>query len=259
MSLPLAINDSLFFWHKGKVYGTWGLACGDGYTDDIRMGYLAWCEKHGCDGVLVCLNNEEYISLFSNGFMNSVDMIKYDTMMNYFRLLKSYGAKIAVAFYDGPAAPGGKYHPILDQPVPMHEAFIQAACQVLNPLVSAYVVGCETSRYWDSSTVTGAVAIIKKYAGLIPVGTHMVWKPDSYALPAGMAFLAYETLNHPKDGDKISVADMVREVQGILARLPPGFSLWVSEFNWNDSVRARDQAKAIAELPGVVGVGGPLR
>lgn len=256
MSLPLQINDMLFWWYKGVVKGTWGLACGDGYTDDMVQDYVKVAKARGVDGVMVLLNNEGYVSLFSDGYMQTVNMGKYLKMIQRFEYFRANGIKIVVAFYDGPEDRSGPYWPILSQTY-RHEPFIQAACQALNPYVAAYVIGCETSRYWSSEIVGQAIAATKKYAGLIPVGTHMVWKPDSYPFPGG-DFLAYETLNHPKDGDSVSVAAMVAEVQGIQSHLPPGFALWVSEFNWNDSARCREQARALAALPGVVGVGQPL-
>lgn len=257
MSIPLQINDMLFWWYKSAVKGAWGLGCGDGYTDDMVMDYVQFGKDRGVDGVMLLLNNEGYISLFSDGYMNTVNMGKYNKLIQRCDYFRANGIKIVFAFYDGPEDKAGPYYPILSQ-MNKHPEFIRAACQALNPYAAAYVIGCETSRYWSSGIVSEAIYLTKQHAGLIPVGTHMVWNPATYPFPGG-DFLALETRNHPKDGDAVSVRDMVAEVQSIQSHLPAGFSLWVSEFNWNDSQRCRDQANALAQLPGVVGVGQPLR
>ncbi len=256
MSLPLQINDSLFWQYKGKVNSTWGLGCGDGFDDDMRLAYVEWCQDKGCDGIIILLNNEGYVSLFRDHYMGSVDMGKYNKLIQYCQYLKSNHIKIVFAFYDGPEIRDGKYWPIISQ-LDKHEAFMQAACQALNQYASAYLIGCETNRYWTPELVNQAIWTCKKYAGLIPVGSHEQWNPVGRKFVGG-DFCCYETRNHPKDGDAISVKDMVDEIKYIQTFLPAGFPVWVSEFNWSDSSRAIAQARALAALPGVVGVGGPL-
>ncbi|MCG2680895.1 MAG: hypothetical protein L6455_13165 [Kiritimatiellae bacterium] len=251
---PLLINNSLFWQYEGKVACSWYL-CGDGVNDAMRDAHMTWCVTHNCDGIILCLNNEELMTLFADEYMRTLDMRKYTTFITYCDRLKAAGAKIVFAFYDGPPIPNAKY-PCLGY-MDRHEAFIKAACQTLNQYASAYLIGCETNRYWDVTTVRKAIAVTKQHAGLIPVGSHEQWNPQNREFVGG-DFCCYETRNHPKDGDSISVGDMVAEVQFIQRSLPPGFPVWVAEFNLNDSARAREQARALADLPGVVGVGGPM-
>ena len=257
MSFPLQINNSLFFRYNGELEASWGLACGDGSTDAKRLAHINWCQKYRCDGIILCLNNEGYISLFRDRYLGALDWNKWNSLLRYVIDLKSMGAKIVFAFFDGPEDKSGHYWPILSQ-LDKHAAFIQAACQALNPFASAYLIGCETNRYWDSATVREAIRVTKQYAGLIPVGTHEQWDPHTREFPGG-DFCCYETRNHPKDGDAVSVADMVAEVRHIQTHLPPNFPVWVAEHNLNpDGAHSRAQARALAELPGVIGVGGPI-
>jgi len=251
---PLLINNSLFWQYEGKVACSWYL-CGDGVNDAMRDAHILWCIDHGCDGTILCLNNEELMTLFADEYMRTLDMRKYETLICYLDTLKDNGAKIVFAFFDGPAIPGAKY-PCLKY-MDRHEGFIAAACKTLNPYASAYLIGCETNRYWSTDIVRQAIACTKQHAGLIPVGTHEQWNPHEREFPGG-DFCCYETRNHPKDGDSISVADMVAEIQHIQTHLPPGFPVWVAEHNLNNSRRGLDQARAMAEIPGVVGVGAPI-
>lgn len=255
MSLPLLINNSLFWSYQGKTLSSWYL-CGDNTSDAMRNAHIQWCQERRCDGIILCLNNEELMTLFRDEYMRNLDCVKYQTFMNYVQTLKNFGAKIVFAFYDGPSPEHPKY-PCLKY-MDRHEAFIKAACQTLNSYATAYLIGCETSRYWSSEIVAKAIAVTKQHAGLIPVGTHEQWNPHEREFCGG-DFCCYETRNHPKDGDEISVAGMVAEIRHIQTHLPPGFPIWVAEFNLNAAgSHSREQARAMAEIPGVVGIGGPL-
>lgn len=253
--LPLQINDSLFFWHKGTVYGTWGLGCGDGYTDELREAYINWCLGKKCDGAIMNLANEDYVTLFQGGvFMGAPDMGKVNTLIRFSKRIHDAGGKVVYCFFDGKSGnPKYPYHNQLNK----WESFIQAVCQTLNPYASAYLFACESNEFMQAQEVQMWISVIKKYAGLIPVGSHEQWNPHTREFCGG-DFCCYETHNHPKDGDSVSVDDLVAEVQHIQSHLPPGFPVWVSEFNWSDSQRCREQARALAALPGVVGVGAPM-
>ena len=256
MSLPLIVTNSLFFPYKNRTESAWYLGAGDGVTVDMQNAYMDWSEAHGCDTTIICLNNEELMTLFSDEYMRTLDLRKYDMFMSYVQRLKQRGAKIVFAFWDGPAVPDAKY-PCLRY-MDRHVPFIQAACKALNQYAAAYLIGIETNRYWSSEMVSQAIAITKHHAGLIPVGTHEQWNPMDRAFPGG-DFCCYETQNHPKDGDLVSVDEMVSDVQDKQNHLPPGFPVWVAERNLNAwGSHAREQARAIAELPGVVGVSGPV-
>ena len=145
MSLPLQINNSLFWMYQGKIDCSWYLGCGDGVTVEKQNAHIAWCEKRGCDGIILCLNNEGIHSLFADLYMGTVSMAKWNMFISYVQRLKAKGAKIVFAFFDGPEDKSGHYWPILSC-MGQHAAFISAACQALNPFASAYLIGCETNR-----------------------------------------------------------------------------------------------------------------
>ena len=260
MSLPLIVTNSLFFQYKGHTESAWYLGAGDGVTVEMQNAYMDWSEAHKCNTTIICLNNEELMTLFSDEYMRTLDLRKCDMFMAYVQRLKQRGAKIVFAFWDGPAIPDGdpKLHYPCLRYIDRHVQFIQAACKVLNQYAAAYLIGIETNRYWSSDMVSQAISITKHHAGLIPVGTHEQLDVRERAFPGG-DFCCYETRNHPKDGDLVSVDEMVADVRFLQSHLPPDFPVWVAERNLNAwGTHAREQARAIAELPGVVGVSGPL-
>jgi len=70
-------------------------------------------------------------------------------------------------------------------------------------------------------------------------------------------FVAYETMNHPFNGCNVPIAQMVEEVTFLVAN-SGGRPVWVVENNEKEDAYARAQNTALANIPGVVGVGGPM-
>ena len=255
---PLLINDSLFFWHKGRVRFSWCLPWDDDYTDEDRQAFISWALDRGVDGVMMRLLDERIATPFKNGeFMGELDHIKFEKFMNFICKIKALGGKMVFCLFDGPQQGKACKYPYHHDRVGM-ENFIKFACQVLRPFAYAFVLGCETNEYFDVATVKYGIQLMKKYAPGIPCSSHEQWNPDKREFIGG-DFCCYETRNHPRDGDKRSVGDMVNEVNYVISKLPPHVNMWVSEFNWNNSERCIQQARAIAEIPRVIGVGMPLR
>lgn len=250
----LIVRSDLFYDYNGAKRATWYL-CGDCTDQAERDWYLRMIAPQPINTVLLSLNNEGLMCLFDGGFMQRVNMGKVNMLKTFCRQLTEIGKMPAITFYDGPAIKDGKYHPILDCPKETHAQFIKAVCQELNQWAGIYLIGCETNRYWSTDFVTEAIAWTKLHAGLHPVGTHEQCGADR-VFPRNADFCAYETRNHPNDGDGISVQDMVNEVAALQGRLPPGMPVWVAEYNWNHSQRQAEQGRAMAQLPGVLGMDG---
>jgi hypothetical protein len=262
MSMPLQINNSFFFPWRGGIESSLYL-CGDGGSDEQREEFIAWSELHGCDGIILCLHNEGCMSLW-NDYGRSVNITKVNTLMGFVRQLHAKGAKIVFAIYDFPGDLSGRY-PCLRY-MDRHEGVIRDVCAALNPYASAYLLGIETNRWreeparqwWTRQNVLDGVQVLKRYAGLIPVGSHEQWRPNVEPFCGG-DFCCYEALAHPiTQADGMTPAALCAEVRNVQDHLPPGFPVWVAEFNGNNSERCRQQARALAEMPGVVGVGMPL-
>lgn len=266
--MSLIINNSLFYEWNGVKRATWGLPIGDGCESDSEFNAcVEHCKRNHCNGVVMCLNNEGYISLFTTGYMGNVNMDKYNRLLAKSAYLKSIGFLVVFALYDGPSDPTGKYFPILNQ-MDKHELFMKIACEQLNPYADAYLIGCETNRYASTEVVEAGIATMKKYTWK-PVATHeQCVSSDGHGgfiyrrrFPANADFCCYETHNHPKDGDNRTAQDMVNEIQFLHSVLPTDQlknNIWVCEHNWSFGSRSREQARAMAALPYVVGVGGPL-
>ena len=265
MSNPI-IRSSLIFPYRGQPWVSWYL-CGDGSTDDQRNAHIAWCHANNCNTVILNLCNEELMSLFQpHDFMGTLDNRRVDLLANYVFKLRAEGLFVAFAFYDGPAIPGGRYHPILAASDMQHAVFIKEVCRAFNPYVSIYLLGCESGRYgWSSDRVEQFIFHIKACAG--PghlVGAHeqsVGWNGKGWYMkrrvPRNADIHCYETSNHPKDGDSRTAADMADEGRFLVANAG-GIPVWVAEHNLYDSERSREQSRAIAEIPGVIGIPGPM-
>jgi hypothetical protein len=259
----LLVKNSLFWRYNGEIKSSWYL-CGDEGTPAMREAHLQWCIKEKCDTVVLNMNNEEMMSLFRNGYMRDLDIPKCEVFMQYVRKIALSGGNVVPVFFDGPAIPGAKYHPIVES-WHLHEAFIAATCAALNPYVRAYIIGCETNRYFSVEQVEELVRVTKKYCGLLPVGTHeqsVGQKNGQWVLhrriPSNLDFFGYETSNHPADGDQRTPDDMVEEVRFLVSQCQ-GKPVWVMEHNLNaDGAISRAQARAMAAIPGVYGIGGPM-
>jgi len=198
--------------------------------------------------------------------MGTLDNRRVDLLANYVFKLRAEGLFVAFAFYDGPAIPGGRYHPILAASDMQHAVFIKEVCRAFNPYVSIYLLGCESGRYgWSSDRVEQFIFHIKQCAG--PghlVGAHeqsVGWNGKGWYMkrrvPRNADIHCYETSNHPKDGDSRTAASMADEVRFLVANAG-GIPVWVAEHNLYDSARSREQSRAIAEIPGVIGIPGPM-
>lgn len=288
----LFVNNSLFWNYKGTILSSWYL-CGDGSTADMRRAHLDWCSKYGCDTVVLCMNNEDIMSLFRDGYMRNFDDARVNIFAEYIFQIHRLGGQVILAFWDGPAIPNGKYHPILEC-MDRHEQFIKIVVEACNEYVAGYLIGCETNRYFSTEIVEAAIAVTKQYCGNKPVGTHEQWNPDARRWASNADFICYETKNHPAMGlvgselsfkeialqnqlalaagntppltvesqalvSGRSPADYVSEVKHVQSHLPPGYPFWFCEYKldcWTDA--GREIARTVAALPGVYGIGGPL-
>jgi hypothetical protein len=256
----ILVKCGFFFEYNGQPEGAM-LLCGDLGNTAKRNAYMAYLDKHNLDTALICLNNEELMSVFNPRFMQEpFDLPRCGMVLDYIQQLKARRKYVAILFYDGPAIPGGKYHPILAAPVETHKLFLKIACEKLNPIVDMYLLGCETDRYFSDDRVEDFIGCLKENT-MRYVGTHacVTRKVNGkwtliHRVPRNCDFLGVELTNSPGDGDNRSVADMVEEVT-FLANNSGGKPLWVMEHNirpWG--AIARKQADGMAAVNGVYGM-----
>ena len=258
MSLPLVVKSKLFWYYKGAIDCAWYLS----YAPTAKQNaYIDDMDKFGIDTITINLCNEEIGTPFAGEFMNSDwDWPKVNRLCGFIQRLKARGKNVVIVFFDCPEIPNARY-PVwkFKARIP---AFLTAVTGALAPVVDGFILGIETNR----GPLTGAevdqgVYIIKQSAfrminGVkvsLPVGTH----EQSYRIASQADFIGYETKNHPFDGHTVPVAQMVAEVKTLVARAN-GKAVWVIESNEREDAHARAQNRAMAALPGVVGVGGPL-
>ena len=264
-SAECVIRNALFWIYNGVTHASW-LLCGDGVTAAQRTAYIQWCKKYGLNTVLLCLNNEGYMSLFKPGkYMQEWDDARVDITANFILECKAAGLLVGIVFWDHPEDKSGKYYPILSRPDELHAKFIEIVCGALNPYVDLYLIGCESNRYRSVEWVEAAIAATKQFSNGILVGTHeqnVSWSGSSLKMTRRVSstadFWCYETANHPAKGDSVSVVDMVKEIK-FLVENAHGVPVWVGEHNLNIlGATSISQARAIAGIEGVYGVDGPM-
>jgi hypothetical protein len=264
----MIVRNSLFWIYSGKdtanvkwmlragntTYASW-LLCGDGVTKAQRTAYIKWCKKYNLNTILLCLNNEGYMSLFKpKRYMQEWDDARIDVTSSFILECKANGLLVAIVFWDNPEDKSGKYYPILSRPDAVHAQFVEIVCNALNPYTDLYLIGCESSRYRSLAWVEAAIAFTKQHSGGILVGDHQ----QSKRVASGAQFWCYETSNHPANGDSVSVNAMVQEVR-VLVSSARGVPIWVGEHNLNIlGKRSIEQARGIAAIDGVYGVDGPM-
>ena len=273
MSLPLVVKSKLCWRYHGERDVCWYLGLGD-YTSVARQdAYLRDMDRFGANTITLNLMNEELSSVFSGEFMqSSLHEGKLKLLGDFIVRLKNSGKIVVITYFDCPPAQHPKY-PFWrygDRLAP----FLELATPPLAKIADGFILGIETGRGPCSMNIVEAgIGLIQKHAVRIvdgvevklPVFTHEqnVRRNKNGKLylkrrvPRNAHVVGFETMNHPYDGWKVSVARMVEEVKYLVAH-SGGKPVWVIESNDREDAHARKQNRAIAEIPGVIGVSGVL-
>jgi hypothetical protein len=276
MSLPLIVKSKLFWKYNGNLDCCWYLGLGDDTSVAKQDAYIRDMDKFGVEYATLNICNEALSSPFSGEFMVSTPHEgKLNGLINFGQRLKDAGKKIAIVFFDCPQIPDSENpkYPVwkFRERIP---DFLKIATTFLAPYVDGFMLGIETNRGPLSiDEVEYGIKLIKEHAiktvGLtkvqLPVGTHEqnVGRDGNDKLkmnrrvPITADFVGYETSNHPFQGCNVSIARMVEEVTFLVAN-SNGKPVWVIESNEKEDDYARRQNAAVAAIPGVAGIGGPL-
>ena len=265
MSLPLLVHSKLFWYNNGKLDACWGLGMKDGTSVKQQDDYIRDMDRFGIDTITLNICNEELSSPFSGEFMNSSwHEAKINMWFNYARRLKNAGKNVIVVYFDFPGSlTGDVKYPFWKYRNRIPE-FLKIGTMALAPIADGFIFGIESNRKPGPTLeeLDYCVKIMQTYAVRhignnqwvdLPVGTH----EQSYRIAPSADFIGYETRNHPLNGDSVSVKDMTDDVKGLVSRAKGKYT-WVIESNSSDGAHARAQNNAMAAIPGVHGVGGPL-
>ena len=252
----ILVKNSLFYNGSNGLRGTWNF-WGDGSNQGDRNAYYAYASKHGMNTLVWNCFNEGQMSLFKPGkYGVEYDQARCDMIAAECKQLAVVGAKVVPAFFDGPSIPDGKYFPILNQ-WDKHQRVLSEIVPKLNPVSAAYILGCELNEYFNRLQVEQLIDWIVPLAEGRPVGVHMA-PIRSWGYPRNSAFWAIELQGKLENGDNRTPADCAREISEYAAALP-GHSLWPMEWSLKpDSPNFAAQARAMAAVPGVRGIGGPI-
>ena len=277
MSIPLIVKSKLFWTYKGRLDCCWYLGNMDGVTVARQDAYIADMDKFGIDTATLNICNEGQSTIFSGEFMaSSFHEGKVNSFLNFTRRLKERGKNVVIVFFDFPQIPDSEHpkYPFwkYKDRIP---AFLEIATKATAPIADGYILGIETNREPGPTIdeVEAGIGLIQQFAvrvvnGMevkLPVGTHeQNVRRDSKdklymfrRVPRNADFVGYETMNNPTSGDGVSVVRMVEEINFLVAN-SGGKVVWVIESNSSENAIAIAQNCAMAKLPGVAGIGGPL-
>jgi len=139
-------------------------------------------------------------------------------------------------------------------------SFNSAPIQSSYPYSKAFNISSEATKTMNREQMEVLIQKVKDAMAFapLPVGVHIQWNCDMNVLPRNGDFLMYEYSWHPKYGNDQSVQKVIDESKRVLDLLGPG-RVWFQEMNWDpENLRARQQAEAVAALPGIIGLPGPI-
>jgi len=271
--LPLLVRSKLFWYYNGKLDCNWYMGLGDGANVAKQNAYIKDMNRFGINTAVINIMNEELSSIFTGEFMRStIHEGKLKLLVDFIMRLKENGKIVVIVFFDCPPAKHPKY-PFWRYGDRL-ALFLEVATRALSPIVDGFILGIETGRGPCSiDLVEAGIGLIQQFAFRmigdyrlqLPVGTHEQnvrrnKKGKLYLkrrVPRNANFHGYETMNHPYDGDKVPVSEMVEEVQFLVAR-SGGIPIWKMESNPSEGKIAKKQNNGIAKLPGVIGVSGAM-
>jgi len=142
-----------------------------------------------------------------------------------------------------------------------HDMFLPTLVQAIHPYIKALNLGSEMSKTMNKAQMERMIWRVKeswKAAGLAekPVGVHLQCDGEgNLPTPGNADFIMLETSNHPKNYR--DPADICEEIKKAVAKCPK-FVLVTETYIFCEEARAREQTRAIAQVPGVWALPGPV-
>jgi len=245
------LRSSLFWMNNGKVDSTWRYLARN-CSDADRQAMVAWQVAHGMNTMIFLTyarGGDCVVNPFVQTYGPDVDWAEASRWLELLAPGKSPGVNLVPCLFcddDPETARNEKFQ----------NYYVPAACVALGKYSRAICIGLEMSEQFSRIGMERIIALCKQYTDK-PIGVHLQWDRKS-ALPSGLDFLIYEHPWHPKDGDNHSAAEVASIGADVIAK--SGLPVWFNEYNWNvEGQRIREQTRALAQLAGCVGVGGPLK
>lgn len=139
--------------------------------------------------------------------------------------------------------------------IAFQDYYIPLICVGLDPYIKAVCIGLEMNECYSTASMERIIGVCKQWTKK-PIVVHMRWNHKD-RLPRGLDGLIYEHPWHPNYGDKHSADEVASIGADVIAK--SGLPVWFNEYNTNvNGQRIREQTRALAALPGCVGVGGVL-
>jgi len=223
---------SLFYRNNGTMYNSWCFFA-DNYSESLRNEMLLAYTSAKCNSLIFLLSNandDGPINFFKSGFAKDINYTKLLLLESYVkRIFELGGYPIPVFFCDD--GENIKYHNLSDTE---YERFFGVLTTILRPYCPAFVIGIESSEYFDKDRHNYFINLIKRFAPDRFVGIHTQKIPNG-GMP-NVDFVLYEHSWNPNDGDNHSKEEVLQEVVDFSRKVADIYKptyIWPIEFNTN--------------------------
>lgn len=246
--LPLPLKTCLFF-DGGDSWSFFART----FNDAKRQRCIDSIASGGGNSILFLLTNEDRnnpVNFFQDGYGGTVDMGQLTILENWVRRIASVGGACWPVFFCDENFNAS----IRNAPWEVHQRAIPLFVAHLRPYVPGFVIGLESSEYFDKDRHNQFYDLIKYVAPDRYVVTHTQSVPRGGIPKLDAVF--WEAPWSPHDGDRHSPEELVSVSRNAQVTFG-GKYIWPMEYNINiHGSMIRRQSRALIDAG--FGCGGPL-
>ena len=166
--VPPPQNFDAPFEHQGSFFA-------DSWNDIKRQNCLDWLKNQGMDTFTPWMANWDprcKVNFFLDTYCGAIDYAKSNHAKDWFKLIHNIGAKIVPMLW---VADEHKNEYVCHDE--RHPTFIELVMESLDEFVEGWMLGCESTRYFDIKQHNDLLKIMRQYTNK-PVGSHIQWHTD---------------------------------------------------------------------------------
>lgn len=257
MNLP--VKQCLFPKYSASPKSTWDFF-GTTVTEQEREAMVNWLAANGMNGMIFLLSAGEQCPS-EVCFWKDRDWggdypywERLEILRKWAMTFRGAGAAFIPCFF----CDGNESADIRNAPWHKQVHAFQLLTAILNPYVPGYLIGLESSEYFDTDQHVKFLSLLRSCTQAFPaqkyIGTHIQWNGHNPLPP--FDFIAYEHPWQPGEGNEHTVEETVDVARNIMVKA--GMPVIFSEYNL-DTTGAHCKAQTAALLalnPG--GIGGIL-
>ena len=246
------IKTCLFFPYKGGIRDTWSFFART-VPEDYRTSCLSFIGGWGGNALVALLSNGDPrapVSFWQDKWGGTPDLSQLAILMVKAQEIQKAGGAFFPCFFCDDSDSAHIRNASLEE----HRRAFGLLITLLRPYVPGFIIGLESSEYFNKARHDQFYRLIKEFAPDRYVGVHMQSIPDD-GMPE-CEFWCYEASWDPGEGDEHSPEELVAECR--VAAIKSHKIIWPLEYNLDPlSAHMRRQSQAVLAA-GFVGCGGPV-